>query len=248
MAGCAEKISTGSQGNNISLINQGKLTVCTHLPYKPFQFTKDGRTVGFDVDLLDLVAKDFGATQEIVDTSFEGIESGEVFNTGKCDLAAAAMTVTDVRAAVMDFSDPYFDANQQLLLKKGSSVKKLADLKGKKLGVQQKTTGEEYAIKNKDTVGYDTVQFEDLVLMASAVRTGKVDAAINDNGVLLDFIKENQDTGVGESFATNEHYGIGMKKGASALRTKVNETLTKSKSNGSYESIYVKWFGRKPTN
>lgn len=248
LAGCVQKTNAGSNGEDISLVNGGKLTVCTHLPYKPFQFAQDGKTVGFDVDLVDLVAKELKVTQEIVDTSFEGIESGEVFNSGKCDLAAAAMTITDVRKKVMDFSDPYFDASQQLVVKKGSGIKSLADLRGKKLGTQQKTTGEEYALEHAAQYGYETVQFEDLILMATAVRTGKVDAAINDNGVLLDFVKEHPDTESGESFTTDEKYGIGMRKGATALQRKVNEILAKAKSNGDYEKIYVKWFGTKPTS
>ena len=179
-AGCAEKIDSGS-GNtpqsggaaSVQLIESGKLKVCTHLPYKPFQFSEGGKTVGFDVDLVDLIAKDLGASQEIVDTPFEGSQSGEDLNTRKCDLVAAGMTITDVRKKNLDFTDPYFEATQVLMVKKGGP-KTLADLKGKKLGVQQATTGEEYATKNKDANGYETVQFEDLALELTAVKTGQI--------------------------------------------------------------------------
>jgi polar amino acid transport system substrate-binding protein len=253
-AGCAQKIDSGGtpqSGTNgapsVQLIESGKVKVCTHLPYKPFQFSQGDKTIGFDVDLVDLIAKDLGVTQEIVDTPFEGSQSGEDLNTRKCDLVAAGMTITDVRKKNLDFSDPYFDATQVLLVKKGSAVKTLADLKGKKIGVQQATTGEEYATKNKDANGYDTVQFEDLALELTAVKTGQVAAAINDNGVVLDFVKDNSDTEVTTEFQTGEQYGIGVRKGNTALLAKVNEVLAKAKSSGEYAKIYEKWFGKKPT-
>jgi polar amino acid transport system substrate-binding protein len=252
-AGCAEKIDSGSGSTPqsggaaaVQLIESGKLKVCTHLPYKPFQFSEGGKTVGFDVDLVDLIAKDLGATQDIVDTPFEGSQSGEDLNTRKCDLVAAGMTITDVRKKNLDFTDPYFEATQVLMVKKGGP-KTLADLKGKKLGVQQATTGEEYATKNKDANGYETVQFEDLALELTAVKTGQIDAAINDNGVILDFIKDNPDTEVTAQFETGEQYGFGIRKGNAALLAKANEVLAKAKSSGQYDTIYEKWFGKKPT-
>jgi polar amino acid transport system substrate-binding protein len=253
-AGCAEKIDSGSGGSSrsggapsVQLVESGKLKVCTHLPYKPFQFSQSGKTVGFDVDLVDLVAEDLGVTQDIVDTPFEGSQSGEDLNTRKCDLVAAGMTITDVRKKNLDFSDPYFDATQVLMVKKGAGIKTLADLRDKKIGVQQATTGEEYATKNKDANGYETIQFEDLALELTAVKTGQVQAAINDNGVILDFIKDNPDVEESTEFQTGEQYGIGVRKGNTALLEKVNEVLKKAKDSGDYDKIYEKWFGKKPT-
>ena len=78
------------------VIKKGTLTVCTHLPYKPFQYNQGGKVVGFDVDMMDLVAK-LDSKQSIFDTPFKGIESGQSLNTGKCDVAAAGMTITDDR-------------------------------------------------------------------------------------------------------------------------------------------------------
>lgn len=250
-AGCAEKVNTGGNtqaGGQITLKEPGKLTTCTHLPYAPFQFTQGDKTVGFDVDLVDLVAKSLGVTQTIFDTPFEGIQSGEAFNTNQCDVAAAAMTITDTRKKVMDFSEPYFDATQALLVKKGSGIDGLEKLRGKKLGVQQGTTGEEYANKYKDQYGYQVVQFEDLGLEQTAVKTGQVDAGINDNGVHYDFVKSNPDTEVTKEFDTGEKYGIGVRKGNQAMVAKINEVLDKAKADGTYDQIYEKWFGRKPAS
>ncbi|WP_330271886.1 basic amino acid ABC transporter substrate-binding protein [Lentzea sp. NBC_00516] len=248
LAGCATSTNSGggTTDGGIKLVKEGKLVTCTHLSYKPFQYTDGDKTVGFDVDLVDLVAKELGVTQEIFDTQFETITSGASFNANQCDVAAAGMTIKEERKQSIDFSDPYFDATQALLVKKDSPIKTLADLKGKKIGVQLDTTGEIYANDNKAANGYEVIQFEDLPLMETAVRTGAVDAAINDNGVLFDYAKEFPDTSVSAEFNTNEQYGIGLKKGNTALLTKVNEVLKKAKDSGEYDKIYEKWFGKKP--
>jgi polar amino acid transport system substrate-binding protein len=248
-ASCAEEVNTGGDteaGGEITLIREGTLTTCTHLPYKPFQFTEGGQTVGFDVDLVDLVAEELGVKQEIADTSFESIESGAALDTGQCDLAAAAMTINDIRAKVMDFSDGYYDANQALLVKKDSGIEGLEDLRGKVLGVQLGTTGEQYAEEHKDEFGYTTRQFEDLALLETAVKTGQITAGINDNSVLYDFVKSNPDVEVTTEFETGEEYGIAVRKGNGALLAKVNEVLDAAKQDGRYDEIYEKWFGKKP--
>ena len=244
---------SGSSGSDdkakaagITLVKSGKLTVCTHLPYKPFQFTQDGETVGFDVDLMDLVADKLGVEQEIFDTPFEGIQSGESLNTGKCDAAAAGMTITDERARVIDFSEPYFDATQALLVKKDSGITSLDDLSGKSLGVQEGTTGEQYANDNApDDV--EVRSFEDLALLTAAVKTGQIDAGINDNGVLFDYVNANPDTEVSAEFDTGEQYGVAVKKdGNDALLKTINQVIEDAKSDGTYDEIYKKWFGDVP--
>ncbi|NSC25137.1 basic amino acid ABC transporter substrate-binding protein [Streptomyces albus subsp. chlorinus] len=241
---CSSTKTSGGSGGKVQLAHSGKLTTCTHLPYMPFQFKKGKEVVGFDVDLVDLVAKDLKVEQEIVDTPFEGIQSGEDLNTGKCDLAAAGMTITPVREKNLDFSHSYFEATQALLVKKGKGYDSLDDLKGKELGVQQSTTGEEYA--KKHAKGVKTRQYEDLGLLLTAVKTGKVDAGINDNGVLYDYAKKNPDTRVTTEFDTGEQYGIGVRTGNDALREQINKTLKKARADGRYDRIYKKWFGKEP--
>ncbi|MFG2137965.1 basic amino acid ABC transporter substrate-binding protein [Streptomyces sp. NPDC048650] len=244
LAGCTSTAPGGKKNSGSELVSAGKLTTCTHLPYAPFQVKKDGRIVGFDVDLVDLVAKDMGVAQEIVNTPFEGIETGQDFTIRKCDLAAAGMTITPARDKVMDFSDPYFNATQALLTKKGKPFKKVEDLKGKKLGYQKATTGGIFAKKHGE--GVELVEFEDLGLLLTAVKSGQVDAGINDNGVLFDYVKQNPDTEVTAEFNTGEHYGIGVRTGNDALRKKINAAVKKAKSDGSYDRIYKKWFGTAP--
>ncbi|MDO5710580.1 MAG: transporter substrate-binding domain-containing protein [Micrococcales bacterium] len=247
-AGSAGTASAGADGG-LKLVNPGKLTVCTHMAYKPFQFNKDGKIVGFDVDIVDLAAKEMGLEQQIIDIEFQQIWSGAAFKAKKCDIGAAGMTITDARKKSVAFSEPYFDATQALLVKKGSSVKDLAALRGKKLGVQTETTGQEYATKNASANGYEVVVFDDLPLEVNAVKSGRVDAAINDNGVLFDFAKDNPDTEVVAEFDTGEHYGISAAKddaNATAILGKVNTAIANAKKDGAYNEIYKKWFGTTP--
>ena len=215
-------------------------------PYQPFQFEQGGKIVGFDVDMIDLVAKKLGVKQEIVDTPFEGIQSGEDLNARKCDIAAAAMTITPERAEKIAFSAPYFDANQALLVKKDSGIKSLDDLEGKTLGVQSGTTGKMYAEENAPE-GVQLKDYEDLALELSSVKSGQIPAAINDIPVLLDYVKQNPELEVATQFETGEQYGFGMKKGTSQeLEKVVNQVIEKARSDGTYDRLYEKWFGAKP--
>lgn len=236
----------GGGGQSVDTIKSGKLTTCTHLPYRPFQFRQSGKVVGFDVDIIDLVAKKIGVTQDIIDTPFEGIQSGEDLALRKCDIAAAAMTITPERSEKIDFSDPYFDADQALLVKKGSGITSFDQLKGKTLGVQSGTTGKMYAEENAK--GVKLKDYEDLALEVNSVKTGQIPAAINDIPVLLDFAKQNpNEVEVTTNFDTGESYGFGMKKGTSQdLLKVVNDTLREIKADGTYNRIYKKWFGVEP--
>jgi polar amino acid transport system substrate-binding protein len=246
LAACATGGDTTELEGGAKIIEDGKLTVCTHLPYEPFQYNEDGKVVGFDVDLMDLVAKDLGLEQKIFDTPFEGIQSGQSLNTSKCDVAAAGMTITDTRAKVIDFSDPYFNATQALLVKKDSGISTLEDLAGKSLAVQEGTTGAIYAEENapEDT---ELRSFEDLALLETAVQTGQVDAGINDNGVLYDYVQDHPELAVPTEFDTGEQYGFAVAKDKNdELLKTINDVLAKSKEDGTYDEIYKKWFGEAP--
>lgn len=234
------------------LVNSGTLTVCTHFSYKPFEFKDDsGKAVGFDVDLADATAKQLGLSgpATYVDIEFAQITSGAVFAAKKCDIAMGAITITDKRKQSVNFSQPYFKATQALLTKKSSGVSDLASLKGKKLGAQTDTTGQIYADKNKDANGYDIVVFDDLPTELTGLQSGRVDAAINDNGPLLDFAKTNPDFEVVKEFDTGEEYGfVGQKDNANATKIMdaFNAALKKSIEDGSYKASYKKWFGSEP--
>src|SRR5688500_5030895 len=121
VAGCAkDETATTTTESGVSLVKDGTLTICTHLPYEPFEFTEAGEVVGFDIDVLKIAADAESLDTEVVDIGWETIVSGEALNTGQCDVAAGAMSITDEREAVMDFTDQYFEAKQALLMKAGA--------------------------------------------------------------------------------------------------------------------------------
>ncbi len=247
--------SGGSTGSNPSggpqLVSSDALTVCTHLSYKPFEF-KDpsGNVIGFDMDLAQNAAKQLGQSKvTIVDIDFASQTSGAVFAAKKCDMAMGAVTINDKRKQSVAFSTPYFSATQALLAKKSAGITDLSSLKGKKLGVQTDTTGQAYGDKNKDANGYETVVFDDLPTEIAGVQSGRVDAAINDNGPLLDFAKSNPDFAVVKEFDTGEQYGFLFQKdnpNAAKIKDAFNAALKKSIEDGSYKASYKKWFGSEP--
>ena len=242
-AGCAKDDTSTTTESGATLINDGTLTICTHLPYEPFEFTDGGEVVGFDPDVLKIAADAEGWDTEVVDIGWETIVSGEALNTGQCDVSAGAMTITDEREAVMDFSDPYFEATQALMTKAGSGITSLDDLAGKSVAVQDGTTGADYVRENAPD---DTkiVSFEDSALMQQAVKTGKTDAGVNDNGLLNYFVSENPDVEVVNEFKTGESYGFSVEKDSNDdLLTIINDAIASDE----YDAVYEKWFGTAPS-
>lgn len=234
--------------DGIKLVSADELVICTNLPYKPFQYEDNGEIVGFDTDLLALVADDMGLKTKIVDVDWNQVTSGAAFKAGKCDVGMGGMTITDERKKAIAISDPYFEATQALLVKADSGISGLEDLKGKKLGVQADTTGKIYAEDNAEEYGYSMPSFDDVSLEITALQAGRVDAVINDNGVLYDFVKENPDFAVATEFNTGEQYGFaaGKDDNGEKMIDKVNEVLKKAQDDGDYDKIYAKYFGDTP--
>lgn len=237
--------SSAAPATALKLIKPGKLVTCTHLPYAPFQSEKDGKIVGFDVELIDLAAKRLGVEQEIVDTPFETIKTGADLNAGKCDVAAAGMTINPERQAAMDFSVPYFDATQAMLAKKGSGITSLESAKGKKFGSQSGTTGEDFV----KTAGIDPVSFEASDAELNALRSGQVEVIVQDLPVVNEWLKDKANAGleIVANLDTKEQYGFAVKKGANPeLLKAIDAVITEGKADGSYDTIFEKWIGSKP--
>ncbi|MFJ6453471.1 ABC transporter substrate-binding protein [Paenarthrobacter sp. NPDC091669] len=226
-----------SDDSGLKLINSGKLTVCSDVPYEPFEFQKDGKIVGFDMDIAAELAKDVKAELNVVDSSFEAIETGTAL-TG-CDVSISSISITDVRKSVMDFSTPYLDDDLTLVATSSSGISNIDGAKGKKVGVQQATTGAQYA-KDK---GIDAQQFEDSGLLVQALKAGTIDAAIGNQSVLGYAIKDDSNLKRVEDYATGEKLGISIKKGNTAMTDAVNATLKRITDDGSLKKFETTWFG-----
>lgn len=248
VAGCSSGDGSGgaakTAAGGVELVKAGQLTTCTHLPYPPFQSEIDGKVQGFDVSLIDLVAGDLGVRQQILDTPFENFKTGAFLNSGQCDLAAAGMTITAERKKNVDFSDPYFDATQAVLVDKKSGITSFADIraKGAKLGAQAQTTGEDYA-KGK---GYDPVSFESSDAVLNGLRTGQVRAVVIDYPVVQGWLKDKANADafqVVDNLDTGEQYGFTVKKGNAKLLAAVDKAIADARADGTYKKLYERWIG-----
>ncbi|GAA1757195.1 basic amino acid ABC transporter substrate-binding protein [Pseudarthrobacter sulfonivorans] len=237
LTACGGGSTPAASEGGVQLINAGKLTVCSDIPYEPFEFQKDGKIVGFDMDIANEIAKDLKAELSVVDSSFEAIETGTAL-TG-CDLSISSVSITDVRKSVMDFSNPYMDDDLTLVATTASGITDINSAKGKKVGVQQATTGAKYAAEK----GIDAQQFEDSGLLVQAIQAGTIDAALGNQSILAYAIKDDPKFKRVEDYASGEKLGVSIKKGNTAMAEKVNATLKRITDDGSLKKFETTWFG-----
>jgi polar amino acid transport system substrate-binding protein len=224
------------------------LVVGTDAAYAPFESQNDkGEIVGFDIEVVQAAAKKAGLEVKFVNTPWEGIFNA--LNQGDRDLLVSAITITEERKQTMDFSQPYFDAQQLIAVKEGSKVAKFDDLKKLKIGVQTGTTGDEVVTKLQGKNSANIKRFESTPLALKELESGGVDAVVADNGVVIHHVANNP----GQKFKTvadksfqPEQYGIAVKKGNTELLAKINEGLAGIKADGTYDQIFAKYFGAKP--
>ena len=232
-----EEASTEAGG--VELVNAGTLTLCSDIPYEPFEFVQDGENVGLDIDLAQATADDLGVELEVITTAFEAIQSGSALDTGQCDIALSGMTITEDRATKMDFSKPYLKDNLALMTKKDSDIKSIEDLQGEKAGVQQATTGEAYATDN----GVEPVQFEDAGLMTQGIQSGQVDAVIANISTIYSATEADDSLTLVEEYDTGEVIGAAVKQGNTALLEQFETTMTDLRETGEYDDLVDQWFG-----
>jgi polar amino acid transport system substrate-binding protein len=249
MAGCGKKDAAGgaasAAASAASAAAVKPVVVGTDAAYAPFESQNEkAEIVGFDIDVVKAVAKKAGFEVKFINTPWEGI-----FNAllqGDRDLVASAVTSTPERRQTMDFSDPYFDAQQLIAVKQASKVAKFNDLKALKVGVQTGTTGDEVITKLQGKTSPNIKRFESTPLALKELEAGGVDAVVADNGVIVHYVANNPGgqfkTIADPSFAT-ERYGIALKKGNAELLAKVNFGLAGIKADGTYQAIYAKYFG-----
>jgi len=154
--------------------------------------------------------------------------------------AAAASALALVLSGCANYGQPSASASGSATT---AAITDLSGLKGKTLAVQTDTTGQKYAEDHKAEFGYNIKVFDDLPGAVNAVLAGTADAAINDNGVLYDFAKQNPTTKVVKEFDTGEEYGFNVAKSNTGLLDAINAALIEAKTDGTYKAIYQKWFG-----
>lgn len=245
LTACGSDDSEGGNGgggaaSDLDLIQAGTLTVCSDAPYKPFDVIEGGTYTGFDGDLVTAIAEELDLELKAIDSAFDPLQSGLALNSNQCDMAASAMTITPERAKNLTFSDGYYDSKQSLLVPAGSDIKSIDDLAGKKVAVQNATTGKTYAEEN--ATGAQVVSFPDDSAEFTALRGGTVDAILQDLPVNLEHTRDGAFVIV-EQYDTGEEYGFAFRKtGDEALVEAVNEALQELRDSGEYQKIYDKYF------
>jgi polar amino acid transport system substrate-binding protein len=244
-AGCGDDNSSSGGGgtNEFNLLTPGTLTIGSDIPYPPFEQGKPPDYTGFDVDLMDAIAKKLNLQPKWVDTAFGTIFSDE--QAGKFDIVASSTTITPAREKKVTFSDPYFKADQSLMVQKGSDLASTSDITSDtSIGVQEGTTGQDYAEKKTDA----TVQaYAGIGTAFNALQAGQVDGVINDFAVSAFALKKYPELDVVQTIQTGESYGFPMQKENTALQDAVNGALKDLIADGTYEKIFEKWFsGEKP--
>lgn len=238
--------SASSGAAKFTPMKAGVLTVGTELPAPPFWIGNDytSLTGGFEYDLSQDLAKELGLSKAtIVEMPFAGVVAGQEC---PCDVDLSQVTITADRAKVVDFTTPYFDADQGVLVKKGKSVKTLADAKALLWGAQVNTTGLDFIDKTikpaKQAQVYNTT-----VDAFNALDAGQIDAVLLDTPIVLGQAKTSSQFEVVAQFKTGEQYGGIVKKGSANLAA-INAAITKLKDNGTISKLLTTYFGADPKN
>ena len=248
LAGCggteeppAETTEPTETAPEFTTIESGKLLVGSDTAFPPFESMNGDVAEGFDVDLMNAIGQKLGYTvqfkTEIFDTLIPTLQAG-----GKFDVIASGMTIKPERQELIDFSDPYYDSNQSIAMKKGSTYTGPEDLAGKKIGIQSGTTGEAWAKEN--VTDAKLTPFKNATDAFAALAAGNVDAVVNDLPVTTELLKED-DRGleIVAQIPTGEQYGFGVSKDNPGLTEAINGALAEIKDDGTYGEIYEKWFG-----
>lgn len=245
--GDAETTGGGAEpaaGADLELIQDGVLTACSEVPFPPFEVEDADAPSGysgFDIDLLQAIADNLGLELTIADVSFDALQSGTTLVAGQCDIGASAMTITDERKANLDFSDPYYDSLQSLLVAADSDITGIADLAGRSVAVQQGTTGEAYAEENAPEAKLTAYPGDGE--MWPALQAGQVEAILQDWPVNREHELADPDYKIVEQFETDEQYGFAFAKGEkTALQEAVNTELQALRDDGTYDEIYSSYF------
>jgi polar amino acid transport system substrate-binding protein len=227
-----------------TLITDGTLTVCSDIPYAPFEFEDDnGELTGFDVELVDAMAEQMNLETDFKTTPFSSIIPALI--AGDCDVIVSATTITEDRSKQVLFSDPYFDADQSLLVtaENEGTYKSLDDLAGKSIGVQSGTTGADYAEEHKPD-GATIKEFDGADALFTAIVAGDIDAVLQDFPVnAYRALQQPEQFAVTETFPTGEQYGMAVTLENTNLADALNASLGNVRVSGTYDEIYSSWFG-----
>lgn len=219
------------------LTTEGTLTMATNAQFPPYEYYDGDDVIGIDADIAKAIADKMGLELKIEDMEFDSIITA--VSTGKADLGLAGMTVDPDRQKNVDFSDPYATGVQVIIVKEDSTIAKPDDLKGKKIGVQLATTGDQYAT---DDYGKDSVvQYNKGSDAVMALTQGQVDAVIIDNEPAKSYVEANKGLKILDTEYVTENYAACIAKDNTGLTKAVNKALAELKADGTLQKIVDKY-------
>ena len=222
----------------------GTLIMATNAEFPPYEYHDSSQTgpdgsdiVGIDAEIAGAIAEKLGKDLVIEDIAFDSLIPE--LQSGKADFVAAGMTVTEDRLVNVDFSDTYATAVQSIIVTSDSEIAGPDDLAGKKIGVQQGTTGDLYAT---DDFGDENIdRYPKGVDAVQALVQGKVDAVIIDNEPAKVFVGDNEGLKLLDTAYAEEEYAIAVKKGNTELLEQINTVIQELKDSGEMDSIIGKY-------
>ena len=227
-AACGSK-SDSSKSDSAKSDEKEKLVMATNAEFPPFEYYDGDEVVGIDAEFAAAIADKLGMDLKIEDMAFDSIIPA--VQSGKADIGAAGMTVTEDRATQVDFSDSYYTGVQVIIVTDDSDITEPDDLKGK--------TGDIYST---DDFGDDNVErFNKGMEAVQALQQGKIDAVIIDNQPAKTFVEENEGLKILETSYVEEDYALAIKKGNDDLVKKVNDAIKELKEDGTFDKIVAKY-------
>ncbi|MBC8079847.1 MAG: transporter substrate-binding domain-containing protein [Gorillibacterium sp.] len=224
------------------------INVATDAAYAPMESMDKDKIVGFDIDFLAEVMKKAGLKYKVTntgwDTMLESVKTGSEYQLG-----ISSVSITDDRALTYDYTVPYFESTNMIMVKEGSEIKTALDLKDKKVAVQNGTTADELMSEIMGASNSKLSKYDSNVLALMELDKGGVDAVVADIAIVREYMKNNPTKKfVGLLDTVNfgaEYYGILLPKG-SELKAKLDPAIKALVEDGTYTTVYEKWFGEKP--
>ncbi len=219
--------------------------VGTSADFPPFEYVQNGKYVGFDMELINSIAKAEGFNVQIRDMSFDSLIPA--LKAGVIDIAIAGMTITQERQKVVDFSNPYWFANQDVIVGKNSKYTVTVLFGNHTIGVQTGTTGDLWVTNNlmkaKILKESNVKRYQSFIYALQALLNGAIDAVVLDSPVAERFAQV-KPVKIVATLVTGESYGIAVRKGNSSLLSKINDGLKKVKNSKKISELIDKYFGK----
>ena len=213
--------------------DNGTLRMVTEATFPPYEFLRGREVVGVDVEVCRAIAERLGKPLQIVSVDFDAVIASVV--SGKADLAAAGLTVTEDRKRSVDFSEPYLTTGIVVIYRKDNPVLSGAACKGKRVGVQGGTTSDEYVVNE---LHEEPERFRSDAEAVVALKGGRCDVVICDQILARNCIRGMPELALSD-LITTESYAIAVRKGRPDLLAAVNATLRELKSDGRLD----RWLG-----